>query len=237
MADSFIQVATDGSGKKMQTFQNLIGSDQVHAEAITLVDSTGVPITTLAVSAAVLPLPTGAATEASLAAILAKLIAAPATEAKQDALISANHTDLAAILAKIIAAPATAAKQPALGTALAPSVDVITVQRPAVTQIVSTAFEASHVLKNSAGQLVQLSIFNSKASAQFILLINATSVPSDGAVTLLFPPIPIAAATLLILDIPSPLVAGTGIVVCNSSTGTFTKTIGSADCAFYAQVN
>lgn len=124
-----------------------------------------------------------------------------------------------------------------LGTASTPSSDVLTVQRPSVTQTVSTAFEASRVLKSSAGQLIQLSIFNSKASAQFILLMNATSLPSNGAVTLLYPPIPIAAATLLVLDLPAPLVASIGIVVCNSSTGSFTKTIGSADCAFYAQVN
>ena len=123
------------------------------------------------------------------------------------------------------------------GTALTPSTEVVTTQRPAVTQVVSTALEASHVLKASAGQLVQLSVFNSKATAQFILLINSATLPADGAVTLLYPPIPIGAASLLVLDLPAPLVASTGIVVCNSSTGTFTKTIGSADIAVYAQVN
>lgn len=57
------------------------------------------------------------ATQATLAQILAKLISAPATEAKQDTLI--GHVDevesaLAAVLAKLIAAPATEAKQTAL---------------------------------------------------------------------------------------------------------------------------
>jgi len=47
------------------------------------------------------------ATQATSAAILAKLIAAPATEAKQDT----SNTSLASILAKLIAAPATEAKQ------------------------------------------------------------------------------------------------------------------------------
>lgn len=131
----------------------------------------------------------------------------------------------------------TAAKQPALGVALTPSTDVITSQRPAVTQVISTALEASHILKASPGQLVQLSVFNSKASAQFILVLNSTTLTADGAVTLLYPPIPIPAATLIVLDFSAPIVASTGIVVCNSSTGSFTKTIGSADCAFYAQVN
>jgi hypothetical protein len=59
------------------------------------------------VSAAALPLPTGAATETTLASVLAKIIAAPATEAKQDVL----EATLEAILAKIISAPATEAKQ------------------------------------------------------------------------------------------------------------------------------
>ena len=57
------------------------------------------------------------ATQTTLEAILAKLIATPATEAKQDTLIS--HVDgmesaLASILAKLIDAPATEAKQDAL---------------------------------------------------------------------------------------------------------------------------
>jgi hypothetical protein len=66
------------------------------------------------VSVASLPLPTGSATEATLASVLAKIIAAPATEAKQDAEI----VELQAILAKIITAPATEAKQDTEITAL-----------------------------------------------------------------------------------------------------------------------
>jgi hypothetical protein len=61
------------------------------------------------------------ATQTTLAAVLAKLIATPSTEAKQDDLITelqslngedfATQTTLAAILAKIIADPSTEAKQ------------------------------------------------------------------------------------------------------------------------------
>lgn len=56
-------------------------------------------------------------TQETLAAILAKIVAAPSTEAKQDTII--GHVDgiepaLNSILAKIIAAPATEAKQDAL---------------------------------------------------------------------------------------------------------------------------
>jgi hypothetical protein len=75
------------------------------------------------VSAVALPLPSNAsietggnlaaiaakdfATQTTLASVLAKLIVAPATEAKQDT----GNTSLASILAKIIAAPSTEAKQ------------------------------------------------------------------------------------------------------------------------------
>lgn len=44
MTDGYIQVANDGPGKKMQTFVNPIGGADVHAEAVTLVDSNGVPL-------------------------------------------------------------------------------------------------------------------------------------------------------------------------------------------------
>ena len=54
-------------------------------------------------------------TETTLAAVLAKLLAAPSTEAKQDSAI----TELQSILAKIIAAPATEAKQDTGNTSLA----------------------------------------------------------------------------------------------------------------------
>lgn len=123
------------------------------------------------------------------------------------------------------------------GTATSPSSGVTTVQPPAVTQVISTALEASHVLKASAGQLISLAIFNSKASAQFILILNSATLTADGPVTLLYPPIPIAANSIVVLDLPRPVVASNGITVCNSSTGSFTKTIGSADCAFHAQIN
>ncbi len=50
MADSYIQVAPDGTGKLMQTYLNTISANAVHAEAVCLVDSSGNPITTLNVN-------------------------------------------------------------------------------------------------------------------------------------------------------------------------------------------
>jgi len=65
--------------------------------------------------------------------VLAKLIAAPATEAKQDTLIAkdfATQTTLAAILAKLIAAPATETKQDNLITLLG-ALNAVAVTDPA----------------------------------------------------------------------------------------------------------
>lgn len=103
-----------------------------------------------------------------------------------------------------------------------------------ITQVVSTALEPSKVIKASAGSLVNLTAFSNAAG--YILVMNSTTVPADGAVTLLYPPVPIAANQTIALDFPAPLVASTGIAVCISSTGSFTKTVGGSTCAFYAQI-
>lgn len=52
MADGYIQVAPDSTGKKLQTFDNTIGGNDVHAEAVALVDTSGAAISTLPVSVA-----------------------------------------------------------------------------------------------------------------------------------------------------------------------------------------
>ena len=52
MADGFITVAPDSTGKSLQTFENTIGGEDVHAEAVALVDSSGAYISTLPVSIA-----------------------------------------------------------------------------------------------------------------------------------------------------------------------------------------
>ena len=71
---------TVGSGASLKS--NLDGSDHVvvHSEDTTQ---------RAALLAAFQTLPTGAATQATLASLLAKVISAPATEAKQDALFNA----------------------------------------------------------------------------------------------------------------------------------------------------
>lgn len=104
---------------------------------------------------------------------------------------------------------------------------------PATTPVVSTALEASKVIKASAGWLFSLSAFSNTAG--YILIMNSATVPADGAVTLLYPPIPIAANQTIMLQLDSPIEASAGIAVCISSTGSFTKTVGGATCVFQAQ--
>ena len=125
---------------------------------------------------------------------------------------------------------ATAALQPSLGTAAAPSTNVITTQLPASTTVSSTVYETSHVLKASAGKLMGLIGYNSKATAQFIQVHNSTTVPADtGVPTITFT---VAASSNFSLDLgANGIPFTTGISVSNSSTGA-TKTIGSADCFF-----
>lgn len=50
MADGFITVAPDSTGKSLQTFENTVGGNDVHAEAVVLVDNTGNYLSTLPVS-------------------------------------------------------------------------------------------------------------------------------------------------------------------------------------------
>jgi hypothetical protein len=111
----------------------------------------------------------------------------------------------------------------------------VTTTDATATTVKSTALEASHVLKASTGSLVSLQVFNSGA-AQYILVMDSATVPANGAVTLLCPPIYIGATTYIFIPFAVPLSAANGISVSNSSTGSFTKTIGAADCVYTGQI-
>lgn len=96
-----------------------------------------------------------------------------------------------------------------------------------VAPVVSSAVEACHVFKASAGNLYGFTV-NTTASAtanDWIMLFNATSAPVDGAVT----PVEwarISATTTFGYSAPpgAPLYFSTGIVACLSTTGPLTKT-------------
>jgi hypothetical protein len=110
---------------------------------------------TLAVSANALPLPAGAATQATLASLLAKTIAAPATEAKQDA----SNTSLAAIV-----------------TALAATLNVLPLIKPWTAWAPATAND----MRNYAGVEIQVT---ATAAATFTRSADdATYVPVTASV-------------------------------------------------------
>jgi len=139
--EDIIQAVYDATEKAIRTTVALILDGEVTIDAVKIKDDTSdakmkVKQDASGDNGAVVilnqqPLPEGASTEAkqdallsvdfasetTLAAVLAKLIAAPASESKQDQLLSkdfATQTTLAQILGKIIAAPATEAKQDTL---------------------------------------------------------------------------------------------------------------------------
>lgn len=96
----------------------------------------------------------------------------------------------------------------------------------------STAYEASRVVKASAGLCFGAVGYNSGA-AQFVQLHDAASVPADTAVPKVTFTVP--ATSNFALDFGTyGRQFTTGIVICNSSTGP-TKTIGSANCWFDVQ--
>jgi hypothetical protein len=96
----------------------------------------------------------------------------------------------------------------------------------------SIAYATGLVVKTGPGILYGFTVYNSNASAQFILIFDARAIPADGAV-------PACVFTVAgSSNLPVQYLPGrtflNGCVLVNSSTGP-TKTVGSADCWFDAQ--
>ncbi len=96
-----------------------------------------------------------------------------------------------------------------------------------IAPVVSASAEGSHVLKATPGNLYQVYAQNLTATAGFLIVLNSTTVPSDGAVT------PLAAVNLPANGVAAidfgviPSVYSTGITaVVTSATTPFTKTTG-----------
>ncbi|MFZ4777748.1 MAG: hypothetical protein ACOYM3_20455 [Terrimicrobiaceae bacterium] len=193
-------------------------------------------------------LPAGAATEATLLDVLAKLLTSPATEAKQTegnsslANIEANaatEATLAAVLAALSSDPATQTTLAALlarvtacdtGAVVVASGE-LTATGPTVTRENSTAYEISRVIQGSACTLATLSVDNS-GPGQFIQLFDSATVPADGVAPVWTFRIP-AASSVAVDFGASGLPFTNGCAASNSTTGP-TKTQGSANCFFTA---
>lgn len=96
--------------------------------------------------------------------------------------------------------------------------------RNEVSVAATTALATNLVVKGSAGKLFGFAGYTTVA--QFIQLHNTSSLPADTAVPVLV--FPVEANKPFSIELPRPHTCGTGIVVCNSTTGP-TKTIGSAN--------
>lgn len=97
----------------------------------------------------------------------------------------------------------------------------------------SAVYEASRVVKASAGILFGITIHNSNVAAQFIQLHDSAALPANGAAPVTLITIPAASSINLDFGAHGKAFA-LGIVVCNSTTGP-TKTLGAADCFFDAR--
>lgn len=109
--------------------------------------------------------------------------------------------------------------------------DSISTQPVEPSNINTTAYAASLVVKASAGTLYRVRGFTSTA-AQWIQIHDAASLPADTAVPeeITYPD----ALGNFEFNFPQGKLFASGIVVCDSSTGP-TKTIGSANCWISAE--
>lgn len=97
----------------------------------------------------------------------------------------------------------------------------------------TTAYAASLVVSSSPAKLHRITGYNSGA-AQFIQLHDAAALPADTAAPKIV--ISVAATSNFSIDFGEVgRLFDNGVIVCNSTTAP-TKTIGSANCWFDAQV-
>ena len=127
-----------------------------------------------------------------------------------------NVTGIDGLTTASAANPFPVAAVPATSTAIAP--------------VVSTALEASHVLKASAGTFYGGDAYAASVPG-YVMLFDSATVPADGAVTPL-KSWPIAASAGIAVGYNPPIACANGIVVVFSTTGPFTKTVSAT--AFFS---
>lgn len=105
---------------------------------------------------------------------------------------------------------------------------VAAAQGPVSYGIPSTSAESSRVLKPAAGLLYGFQV-NTGASALWVMVFDARTAPSNGAVTPVKWYQPAANSTMAVYFGPNPLQMTQGITIACSTTGPFTLTL-SATC-------
>lgn len=110
---------------------------------------------------------------------------------------------------------------------LAAGTSVVTTGTP-ITSIVSASAEASHVLKAGAGTLYTVYAVNLTSTPGYLVVLNATSAPGDGAVTPLdSAPLPAFGTAFILYGPLQGRTYSTGITAVLTSAATvFTKTTG-----------
>jgi len=98
----------------------------------------------------------------------------------------------------------------------------------------SAALAAGVQLSAVPVTLYGLTVNNTNAAAQFIQLHDSASVPAEGAAPALVIKAPAADDQVIDLGVYG-MAFTNGLYVCNSSTAA-TKTIGAADCQFFARL-
>jgi hypothetical protein len=96
----------------------------------------------------------------------------------------------------------------------------------------SAGLQAAHIALAGEGRVFGLTVFNSNASAQYILVFDRSTIPSAGATADIVLKAP-GADVLGVNWIPGRWFRS-GCVLCNSSTAP-TLTAGAADCLFDVQ--
>jgi hypothetical protein len=94
---------------------------------------------------------------------------------------------------------------------------------PPIAPVISTALEASHVIKGSAGSLFDWYVTTTQFPG-YVMIFDATSAPADGAVTPKMCFAVGAGSTFISPAGKPPTVFATGITFVFSTTGPFIKT-------------